>query len=85
METNPCCNCFTIEGESELSIAESQDYQDQLAILHLYTGAMTWDPAVEQYSAQKDQCSTNHIWGFTVEIKKPSTMQLHITYTIFTQ
>ena len=51
--------------------------------LHLYSGAVTQDLAVDEYSTQKDQCSMNHIRGSTVTIKTPSTMQLQTAYFLF--
>ena len=64
-----CDHCSTIEGESELSRNKYRTtYNQQTAnifytlihILHLHTGAMMRDLAVEQYPTWKDLCSSNH-------------------------
>ena len=54
-------------------------------MLYLYTGAVTRDLAVDQYSTQKDQHSTNCIRGSKVTTKTISTMQLQTAYILFTQ
>ena len=56
-----------------------------LTILHLYTGAVTQDLTVDQYSTQKDQCSTAHIGDPTATIKTPSKMQPQTAYIIIAQ
>ena len=52
-------------------------------ILHLYAGAVIWDLTVDQYSTQKDQCSTTHIGNPTATIQTPSKMQPQTAYISF--
>ena len=44
-----CCDCSTIEGESELSTEQGME---QPSNIYLYTGAMMRDLTVEQHSTQ---------------------------------
>ena len=53
--------------------------------MHLHTGAMTQDLAVEQYSTQKDQHSSHHIGDTIATNWNTAKMQLQTTYLIFVQ